>query len=295
MPDQGEYVLTGTCPDAGGILAAVTGLLTGAGANIVDCQQFSAADFFTRVQFRLGGAGDIGTADIGAVDISVIRDKFAETARALGMTWSIDEVGARPRTALLVSKHLHCLNDLLFRHRTGELPVDVTAIVSNHPDAGELASWHGIPFHHVPVTGGDLDDRDDQEARLSDLLRGLDVDLVVLARYMRVLGPRFCAEHAGRMINIHHSFLPSFKGARPYAQAHAAGVKLIGATAHYVTPALDEGQIIEQDVLRVDHRHTPARLRAVGQDLESRVLARAVTWHAEHRVLRNGNRTVVFA
>ena len=191
----------------------------------------------------------------------------------------------------MVSRGGHCLSDLLFRARSGTLPVDVPAVVGNHEDLRGIAEFYGVPFHHVPVTP---QTRDDAESRLLDLVKTLDVELVVLARYMQVLSDAVCRQLPGRIVNIHHSFLPSFKGARPYHQAHDRGVKLVGATAHYVTPDLDEGPIIEQDVVRVDHTMTPEALAAAGRDVETLVLARAVRWHAEHRVLLNGHRTVVF-
>jgi formyltetrahydrofolate deformylase len=207
------------------------------------------------------------------------------------MDWQLHPADHRTRTLVMVSRGAHCLHDLLFRSRSGTLPVDVPAVVGNHDDLRPIAEFYGVPFHHVPVTP---DGRDAAEARLLELVKTLDVELVVLARYMQVLSDRVCRELAGRVVNIHHSFLPSFKGARPYHQAHDRGVKLIGATAHYVTHDLDEGPIIEQDVVRVDHTMTPEALAAAGRDVEAQVLARAVRWHAEHRVLPNGRRTVVF-
>jgi formyltetrahydrofolate deformylase len=207
------------------------------------------------------------------------------------MDWDLHDPAVRPRVLIMVSRFGHCLNDLLYRRETGTLPIDVAAIVSNHTDFAGLARWNNVPFHHVPVTP---DTRGQAEDALRALLARYAVDLVVLARYMQVLSDELCAELAGRAINIHHSFLPSFKGARPYHQAHARGVKLIGATAHYVTAALDEGPIIEQEVARVDHSQRPEDLVAAGRDVECQALARAVRWHAEHRVLLNGDRTIVF-
>jgi formyltetrahydrofolate deformylase len=279
-----EYVLNASCPDREGILASISGFLADSACNIVDCQQFSdpeSGTFFTRIHF----------ACPDTVDVNVLKEKFTEVARELRMNWRVRGAGTQPRSIVLVSKELHCLNDLLFRQRIGTLPVEVRAIVSNHTHAAELAEWHGIPFHHLPIVDGD---KAAQEDRVLALVDDEDIELVILARYMQILSPRLCALLSERIINIHHSFLPSFKGAKPYQQAHRAGVKLIGATAHYVTADLDEGPIIEQDVLRVDHRHDPAELLARGRDLECNVLARAVKWHSEHRVLRNGNRTVVF-
>jgi formyltetrahydrofolate deformylase len=207
------------------------------------------------------------------------------------MSWQLHDQATRVRTLIMVSRLGHCLNDLLFRWKTGALPVDVTGVVSNHDDFAELAESYRIPFLHLPVTP---DTRAAAEAALLDLIGDTKADLIVLARYMQILSGEVCKRVEGRMINIHHSFLPSFKGAKPYHQAHARGVKLVGATAHYVTPDLDEGPIIEQDVIRVDHTLPPERLAEAGRDVEAQVLARAVTWHAEHRVLLNGDRTVVF-
>jgi formyltetrahydrofolate deformylase len=207
------------------------------------------------------------------------------------MEWQLHVAGTPVRTLILASKAAHCLNDLLFLQRSGTLPIDIPAIVSNHRELEDLAAFYGIPFHHVPVTA-------DTKAQAEDTLRGImadqGVELVVLARYMQVLSDGLCTELTGRAINIHHSFLPSFKGARPYHQAHARGVKIIGATAHYVTAALDEGPIIEQEVIRVDHARSAEQLVAMGRSVEGRTLAQAVQWHAEHRVLLDGNRTVVF-
>jgi formyltetrahydrofolate deformylase len=208
------------------------------------------------------------------------------------MDWQIHLADERMRIVLMVSRFGHCLNDLLFRSRTGALPVEIAAVVSNHTDFAELVASYGIPFHHIPVT---KDTKAAAEARLLELVEQENVELVVLARYMQVLSDDLCKQLSGRIINIHHSFLPSFKGAKPYHQAHARGVKLIGATAHYVTADLDEGPIIEQEVERVGHGVTPEQLVAVGRDVECQALARAVKWHAEHRILLNGRRTVVFA
>jgi len=207
------------------------------------------------------------------------------------MSWQLHDQAARVRTLIMVSRLGHCLNDLLFRWKTCALPVHILGVVSNHRDFAELAGSYRIPFHHIPVTPPT---KAAAETRLLDLIGETGADLIVLARYMQILSGEVCKRVEGRMINIHHSFLPSFKGARPYHQAHARGVKLVGATAHYVTPDLDEGPIIEQDVIRVDHTLPAERLAEAGRDVEAQVLARAVTWHAEHRVLLNGDRTVVF-
>ena len=280
---QGEHLLVLSCPDRPGIVHAVTSFLVMTGCNILDSQQYRDPDterFFLRVHVSAPGA----------VTAEELRAAFAATAASFAMDWHLDDV-APMRTLVMVSKQDHCLQDLLFRHRTGALPVDLRAVVSNHDDARGLVEWHGVPFHHVPVTPAT---KPQAEQQVLDLVRAQGVELVVLARYMQVLSASMCEALAGSAINIHHSFLPSFKGARPYAQAHTRGVKLIGASAHYVTADLDEGPIIEQDVARADHTHTAQALARVGQDIEARVLARAVLWHAERRVLRNGHRTVVF-
>jgi formyltetrahydrofolate deformylase len=275
-------VLTLSCPDRPGIVRAVAGVLADHGGNITESQQFGDPEsglFFMRVQVEAGATAE------------ALDDAFSDLAPQFSWTWSLDVVGRPVRTLVMVSTEGHCLNDLAFRQRSERLPIDIVAVVSNHEVLRDLADFYGIPFHHVPVT------RETKEAAESELLRlvtDLDVELVVLARYMQVLSDHLCRALEGRIINIHHSFLPSFKGARPYAQAHARGVKLIGATAHYATAALDEGPIIEQDVERVDHGDTVEELKAMGQDVERRVLARAVRWHAEHRVLLDGHKTVVF-
>ncbi|WP_030169632.1 formyltetrahydrofolate deformylase [Spirillospora albida] len=279
-----QYVLTLSCPDRPGIVAAVSGLLAERGCNIVESQQFGDAEsgtFFMRVQFSAPGGAD---AD-------ALRAAFAALAPELGLDWRLYDLGARPRVLIMVSKSGHCLNDLLFRTRSGLLDIDIAGVVSNHPDLRPLTQSYGIDYHHLPVGPGG---REAQEAEVLTLVEHYRADLVVLARYMQILSDGFCAKLPGMIINIHHSFLPSFKGARPYHQAHARGVKLIGATAHYVTADLDEGPIIEQEVARVDHAHSPEELVAVGRDVECLALARAVRWHAEHRILLNGDRTIVF-
>ena len=286
-PDR-EYVLTVSCPDRPGIVHAVSGVLLRRTGDILRSQQYDDRDtgrFFLRVHFVIGDPA------VGGDDLE--RD-FAPVAAAYHMTWHMVPVGARTRTLIMVSRQGHCLNDLLFRAQAGLLPVDVAAVVSNHADVAGLAAARGVPFHHLPISGRPGETREDAEARLLDLVGELDVELVVLARYMRILSEDVCKRLDGRVINIHHSFLPSFKGARPYRQAYERGVKLVGATAHYVTPDLDEGPIIEQDVARVDHAADADGFAAVGRDVEAQVLARAVRWHCEHRVLLNGHRTVVF-
>jgi len=280
-----QYVLTLSCPDKQGIVHAVSSYLFMTGCNIVDSQQFGDQDtglFFMRVHFS---AEPAVTAD-------KLRASFAAVAGAYQMEWRIHPSEERMRIVLLVSKFGHCLNDLLFRTSIGALPVEIAAVVSNHTDFRELVASYGVPFHHIPVT---RETKAEAEAQLLQLVEKEGVELVVLARYMQVLSDDLCGKLSGRIINIHHSFLPSFKGAKPYHQAHARGVKLIGATAHYVTADLDEGPIIEQEVERVGHEVTPEQLVAVGRDVECQALARAVKWHSEHRVLLDGHRTVVFA
>jgi formyltetrahydrofolate deformylase len=280
----GTHVLTLSCPDQPGIVHAVAGVIVASGGNILESQQFGDAGtgrFFMRVEVE----------PAPGADVEGFETLFAPVARTFDMTWNVHRGDTPTRTLVLVSLGSHCLNDLLFRTRSGTLPLTIPAIVGNHPHLADLAGFYGVPFHHIPVTP---DTRADAEGRLLDLIDDFDIDLVVLARYMQVLSDDLCRRLPGRIINIHHSFLPSFKGARPYHQAHDRGVKLIGATAHYVTADLDEGPIIEQDVTRVEHTMGPEALAAAGRDVEAQVLARAVRWHAEHRVLVNESRTVVF-
>jgi formyltetrahydrofolate deformylase len=285
MNQPEEYVLTLACPDRQGIVHAVSSYLFMTGCNIEDSQQFGDRDtglFFMRVHF---------SAD-ASVSLEKLQASFAAVGDTFAMDWQVHRAAERMRVALMVSRYGHCLNDLLFRSRTGGLPVEIAAVVSNHTDFRELTESFGVPFHHIPVTA---ETKADAEARLLRVIQDERIELVVLARYMQVLSDDLCKALPGRIINIHHSFLPSFKGARPYHQAHARGVKLIGATAHYVTAELDEGPIIEQEVERVGHEVTPDQLVARGRDVECRALARAVKWHSEHRVLLNGHRTVIFA
>jgi formyltetrahydrofolate deformylase len=280
-----QYVLTLSCPDRKGIVHAVSSYLFMTGCNIEDSQQFGDHDtglFFMRVHF---------SAD-APVTVEKLRASFAAIGDSFQMDWQINRGDERMRILLMVSRFGHCLNDLLFRARIGALPVEIAGVVSNHTDFAELVGSYNVPFHHIPVT---KDNKPDAEARLLEIVREEGVELVVLARYMQVLSDDLCKQLSGRIINIHHSFLPSFKGAKPYHQAHARGVKLIGATAHYVTADLDEGPIIEQEVERVGHDVTPDQLVAIGRDVECQALARAVKWHAERRILLNGRRTVVFA
>ena len=285
--DRGAHanqgVLRLSCPDRMGIVARVAAFLLDHGCNILESAQFGDPQtrrFFMRVSF-----------DSGRLGIAALRERFAGPATDFGMWWEIRDVAVRQRVLMMVSRFEHCLNDLLYRFRIGALPVEIPAIVSNHRDFYQLAAAHDIPFHHLPVTP---EDKPRREQQLLALFEEERCDLLVLARYMQVLSPALCARLEGRAINIHHSFLPSFQGARPYQQAHDRGVKLIGATAHYVTADLDEGPIIEQDVARVDHNTSLEECVSAGRDVECAVLARAVKWHVEHRVLVNGNRTVVF-
>ncbi|CAM3917680.1 formyltetrahydrofolate deformylase [Bordetella tumulicola] len=283
MPHN-DHILTLSCPDRTGIVYRVSGLLFKLGCNILDSQQFGddeSGRFFLRVHFDLPSA----------VEVDSLREQFTEVAEGLGMEWQIHDARRKSRLLIMVSKQGHCLNDLLFRVQSGQLHAEIAAIVSNHNDYAGLAASYGIPFHHLPVTP---DTKAQQEKQILSLVESEQIDLVVLARYMQILSQDMCEALNGRAINIHHSFLPSFKGARPYHQAHARGVKIIGATAHYVTSALDEGPIIEQDIERVDHTMTAQDLTQVGSDVESLVLARAVRSHVEHRIVLNRNKTVVF-
>ena len=278
-----EHVLLLSCPDRPGIVAAVTATLAAHDANIEDSQQYKDSGtgrFFMHIHFT----DPTGEADWHAL--------LEPAAAAYAMEWDVRPAAQRCRTLILVSKFGHCLNDLLFRWQSGNLDIDIVGVVSNHEDMRGLVESYAVPFHHIPVTGAT---KDAAEAELLELVEAEQVDLVVLARYMQILSDGASRALEGRVINIHHSFLPSFKGAKPYHQAYDRGVKIVGATAHYVTADLDEGPIIEQDVHRVDHRMAPEALVRAGEECESRVLARAVRWHAEHRVVLNGHRTVVFA
>jgi formyltetrahydrofolate deformylase len=279
-----EFVLTVSCADRPGLVFAVSSYLVQHRGNILSSQQFDDREtgrFFMRVVAEIAGGGDLAE----------LRAAFAHVAESFGMDWELVDVATPTRTMLMVSKFGHCLNDLLFRHASGSLPIEVSAVVSNHMDLEPMAKTYGVPFHHIPISP---ETKAEAEAALLELVDSLDIELLVLARYMQVLSPELSHRLSGRVINIHHSFLPSFKGAKPYHQAHVRGVKLIGATAHYVTDDLDEGPIIEQDIARVDHQLDPEQLVEAGRDVEAQVLARAVRWHAERRVLMNGTRTVVF-
>jgi len=280
-----EFVLTLSCQDRPGIVAAVTTELAALGANIAASNQFwdrQTDRFFMRIAFT--APRDTAREDVDRA--------LAPAIERFGMKAAVSDVARRPRLVIMVSKFDHAMEHLLYQIRVGWLAADVAAIVSNHTDSRTTAEAQGIPFHHWPVT---RDNKAEQEARLLELVQRSGADLVVLARYMQVLSDRLSTRLYGRIINIHHSFLPSFKGAKPYHQAHERGVKLIGATAHYVTPDLDEGPIIEQETERVTHAMTAEDFVATGRDIESRVLARAVKLHLEHRVMLNGHKTVVFA
>jgi formyltetrahydrofolate deformylase len=277
------YILNLSCPDRQGIVHAVSGFLLERKGNIEEAAQYNDPDtglFFMRVQFACDA--------VGQDDLRVQLTTFAD---AFGMKWTLHDTTQPMRTVLMVSKEGHCLNDLLFRFKSGLLPLDIRAIISNHREFYQLAASYNVPFHHIPVTAAT---KAQAEAKAYEVIEAEGAELVVLARYMQILSDDLCKKLSGRAINIHHSFLPSFKGAKPYYQAHDRGVKLIGATAHYVTADLDEGPIIEQDVARVDHSKTVEDFTAQGRDTESQVLARAVKWHSEHRVLLNGHKTVIF-
>ena len=287
-----EYVLTLSCADRVGIVHAVAAYLHRAGCNVLDSQQFGdriSGRFFMRVHVEALPAA-YGAPPVRQEELA---RGFAAVAADFGMEWQLHDVAVRPRALIMVSKAGHCLNDLLYRRAAESLHIDVPLVAGNHPDLAPLAEAHGVPFELIPVSPDPLS-RVQAEARMLELIGELRIDFVVLARYMRILSAGLCEKLPGRIINIHHSFLPSFKGARPYHQAHARGVKLIGATAHYVTADLDEGPIIEQEVVRVDHASSPEDLAALGRDAERIALARAVRWHAEHRILLHGHRTVIF-
>ena len=280
-----HWILTIVCQDRPGIVHAISGAIVEAHGNITESAQFSSSDtgtFFMRLQVESPSGREAFEAALAPV-----IDRF-------GMHVTLDIVGRPLRTLVLVSKAAHTLNDLLFRQRSGQLTIDIPLVLGNHPDLAELAAFYGTPFESIPVAAGDADAKAAFEARLLHVVAERDIELVVLARYMQILTPETCAALEGRIINIHHSFLPGFTGANPYRQAHSRGVKLIGATAHFVTSALDEGPIIEQNVVRVDHTRTPQQLARIGADEESRTLSTAVQWFAEHRVLLDAQRTVIF-
>ena len=281
--DATHWVLTFVCPDGPGIVHALSGAIVAADGNITESQQFSSDDtgrFFLRMQVE-----SPSTAQQLAAHVAPVAHRF-------DAEWTIDRVGRPARTLVLVSTAGHCLNDLLFRQHSGQLPVEIPLVLGNHATLAGLAGFYGVPFEHRAVTSPET--KAAFEERVLAAVEEHDIELVVLARYMQILSPALCERLAGRAVNIHHSFLPGFKGANPYRQAHARGVKLIGATAHFVTADLDEGPIIEQNVIRVDHTRSARELVAIGQDEESRTLTQAVRWFAEHRVLLDGRRTIVF-
>jgi formyltetrahydrofolate deformylase len=285
-----RYVITFGCPDRTGIIALISTFLAENGGWIVEAAYHTDPEtgwFFTRQEVR---------ADSLPFDADELREQFSEVAHSLSpqSTWNVTDTGVRKRVAILVSKEGHCLYDLLGRVATGELQVDVSAVVGNHPDLGDITRAHGIPFHHVPFPANDPEGKQTAFAQLRQIVDKHEPHAVVLARFMQILPPELCAHWAGRTINIHHSFLPSFIGARPYHQAHRRGVKLVGATCHYVTADLDAGPIIEQDVLRVHHGDSVADMVRKGRDIEKVVLARGLRWHLEDRVLVHGNQTVIF-
>jgi formyltetrahydrofolate deformylase len=281
-----SMILTTACPDTTGVVAAVAGFLASHNCLITEAQHYDdsiSVTSFMRTVFHDNGQG--------APSMQQLDAAFADSvAKRFGMKWRFDEVRRKSRVVLAVSKHGHCLNSMLHRWSTGTLPIEVVAVVSNHQDMRSLSEWHGVPYHYLPVIDGR---KVEQERRVMELFEKVDGEVLVLARYMQILTPEACEYFAGRAINIHHSFLPGFKGAKAYHQAHVRGVKLIGATAHYVTTDLDEGPIIEQELARVDHTMAPEELASIGADLESVVLNRAVKWHAEHRIFVNGAKTVV--
>jgi len=282
--EKKQYILNLSCTDQVGIVAAVTGGLAEKGLFILELSQYSdpsTGQFFMRIYFET----TIETSE------EEIGKAFDTIAKQFKMTWDLHDKDFRPKILLMVSKHSHCLNGLLHRWSNGSLPVEIAAVVSNHGDLEKMASWYNVPFHLIPITS---ENKSKQEDKLLQLVEKEGIDLIVLARYMQILTDKLCQKMSGRIINIHHSFLPSFKGAKPYHQAFDRGVKIIGATAHYVTADLDEGPIIDQETIRVRHDQTAKELVQIGQDIECQVLARAVKWHIEQRVILNGHKTVVF-
>ncbi|MGO3148300.1 MAG: formyltetrahydrofolate deformylase [Leucobacter sp.] len=287
ITEDAQWVLTLSCVDGPGIVHAISGAIVAAGGNIAESQQFASADtgrFFMRLQVE-------SVAQHESFEVH-FRNSLAPVTERYDMSWRLDQVGRPVRTLILASTATHCVNDLLYRRRAGQLPIEVPLVLSNHETMRDIAEFYGVPFEHRPVTGAD--EKADFEARVLEAVEEYDIELVVLARYMQILSPGLCEALEGKAINIHHSFLPGFKGANPYKQAHERGVKLIGATAHFVTTDLDEGPIIEQDTTRVDHSYAPRELVQLGQDIEARVLRHAVSWFAENRVLQDGDRTIIF-
>ncbi len=285
MTDTTRFILTLSCPDRAGIVRDVSTFVAEQGGNIVESAQFGDIEthvFCMRIAFELEGAD---------LDCEPLADVFRPIAESFDMDWTLYVASKPARVLLMVSKFDHCLANILYRQKMGELNIEIPAVVSNHRDTYQLVASHDIPFHHMPITP---DNKLEQEAKLRELIESENIDFIVLARYMQVLTTELCDDYRGRIINIHHSFLPGFKGAKPYHQAHGRGVKLIGATAHYATADLDEGPIIEQDVTRVNHAQTPEQMEALGREIEMRVLSRAVKLQAEHRIMLNGDKTVVF-
>lgn len=283
MSTREHWVLTFVCPDRPGIVHAISGAVVDAGGNITESQQYTSEDtgrFFMRLQIE------------AAISKSDFEKQIERIVGDYQLEYVLDFVGRPMRTVVLASKAAHCLNDILFRQRSGQLPIELTKVFSNHSDLNDLAKFYGLEFENLPIESGP--DKAKFEAKLRDYIKEEKIELIVLARFMQVLSPEFCKEFEGKIINIHHSFLPGFKGANPYAQAHARGVKLIGATAHFVTEDLDEGPIIEQNVTRVDHAASKQALVQIGQDAESKTLTQAIKWFAEHRVLLDGQRTIIF-
>ena len=282
--EKQDFILNLSCSDRVGIVANVTGALAEMGLFILELSQYSdpsTKQFFMRIHFET-------TKEISE---ELIAKKFEKVADTFQMIWELHDTKYRPRVLIMVSKYSHCFNDLLHRWANSTLPIEIAAVVSNHEDLKQMASWYQVPFHYMPITS---ENKDEQEAKLLDLIQKKKIDLIVLARYMQILSSEVCRRLHGKVINIHHSFLPSFKGAKPYHQAFERGVKIIGATAHYVTADLDEGPIIDQETIRVRHDHTPQQLVQLGCDIECQVLARAVKWHIEQRVILNQHKTVVF-
>jgi formyltetrahydrofolate deformylase len=278
-----HWVITFVCQDQPGIVHSISGAIVGVEGNITESQQFTSngsGKFFMRLQVQVNGSKE------------EFAKKIAAVAEKYGATWHLDDVNRKIKALVLVSKSAHCLNDLLFNQRSGQIPIEVPAVFGNHPELSELAGFYGIPFELHPMT--DEKSKAAFEVMLRKYIIDNEIELIVLARFMQILSPEFCREFEGKIINIHHSFLPGFKGANPYSQAHNRGVKLIGATAHFVTADLDEGPIIEQNVIRVDHGKSKNDLVAMGQDVESKTLAQAVRWFAEHRVLLDNERTIIF-
>ena len=286
-PEDTQWVLTLSCIDGPGIVHSISGAIVAAGGNILESQQFASTDtgrFFMRLQVE-------AVAQPETFD-SRFENALAPVTEHYHMTWRLDRAGRPVRTLILASTATHCVNDLLYRKRAGQLAIDVPLVLSNHETVRDIAEFNSVPFEYKPVKSPE--EKAAFEARVLEVVEEENIELVVLARYMQILSPELCAALEGRAINIHHSFLPGFKGANPYKQAHSRGVKLIGATAHFVTTDLDEGPIIEQDVLRANHSFNPQELMQQGQDVESRVLRRAVNWYAENRILLDGDRTIIF-